>query len=225
MPKIDINKKRYEYDMDPDHCPLCHHGIMPSCLSASNIIRRETQGDVLQIVFLCPRSECQRVFIGMYYQDYGYHRHYVEGPHKLKNTAPYRPVIPDIPVEIKKLSPNYVELISQSEAAEAYQLGQIAGVGYRKALEFLIKDYAISKNPDKEEIIKGSFLGNCINNHVNDVNVKECAKRAVWLGNDETHYIRKWEEKDIGDLKILIRLTQAWILNVLLTESYLSEMK
>ena len=115
-------------------------------------------------------------------------------------------------------------MLSQSEAAEAYQLGQIAGAGYRKALEFLIKDYAIKKNPEKEDEIKKSFLGNCINNFVPDENVKECARRAVWLGNDETHYIRKWEEKDINDLKILIRLTQAWILNSLLTEGYLAEM-
>lgn len=225
MPNIDINNKRYEYDMDPDHCPLCHHGIMPSRIGASNIIRGEIEGDVLQIVFLCPRKQCQRVFIGTYYQNHGFHRHCVEGPHLLKSTAPYRAVIPNVPDEIKKLSPNYLELLSQSESAEAYQLDQIAGAGYRKALEFIIKDYAISKNPEKEDEIKKSFLGNCINNFVSDENVKECARRAAWLGNDETHYIRKWEKKDKNDLKILIRLTQAWILNSLLTESYLAEMK
>ena len=30
------------------------------------------------------------------------------------------------------------------------------------------------------------------------------SQRAAWIGNDETHYVRKWEEKDIEDLKILI---------------------
>lgn len=225
MPMIEIKNKRYEYNMDPDHCPLCHHGIMPTRIGANNIVRREIEGDILQLVFLCPRSDCQRVFIGTYRQRLGLHRHYVEGPHILESTAPYRAIKPQIPDEIKSISPGYVELLSQSEAAEAYELDQIAGAGYRKALEFLIKDYAIKKNPAKADGIKKSFLGNCINEYVTDENVKECSKRAAWLGNDETHYIRKWEEKDINDLKILIRLTQAWILNSVLTEKYLDEMK
>ena len=225
MPEIVINRRQYEYDMDPDHCPLCHHGIMASRIGASNIVRRQIEGDTLQLIYLCPRTECQRVFIGIYLQNYGPHGHYVEGPHVLQSTAPYSAVKPQIPYEIQKISPDYVELLGQSEAAEAYQLDQIAGVGYRKALEFLIKDYAIIKNPEKADEIKNSFLGNCIKTFVADQNVKECSKRAAWLGNDETHYTRKWKEKDINDLKTLIKLTEAWILNTLLTESYLSDMK
>jgi hypothetical protein len=54
--------------------------------------------------------------------------------------------------------------------------------------------------------------------------VKECAKRAAWLGNDETHYTRKWETKDVSDLKLLVKLTVNWIDNVLLTEKYIAEM-
>ena len=101
MPNININDKRYEYDMVPDHCPLCHHGIRPSRIGANNIIRREAEGDILQLVFLCPRSECQKVFIGTYRQNLSYQRHYVEGPHVLKSTAPCRAVRPQVPDEIK----------------------------------------------------------------------------------------------------------------------------
>ena len=54
--------------------------------------------------------------------------------------------------------------------------------------------------------------------------MKECAKRAAWLGNDETHYTRKWEDKDVKDLKLLVHLTVNWIDNVLLTQKYISEM-
>ena len=70
------------------------------------------------------------------------------------------------------------------------------------ALEFLIKDYACLENPDKEEVIKKTLLGKCINEYILDSNVKACAKRATWLGNDETHYVRKWTDQDISDLKI-----------------------
>ena len=59
---------------------------------------------------------------------------------------------------------------------------------------------------------------------VDDTKVKECAKRAAWLGNDESHYVRLWEEKDINNLKDLIQLTRFWIDGNIITEKYTSEM-
>ncbi len=41
----------------------------------------------------------------------------------------------------------------------------------------------------------------------------------------ETHYIRKWEDKDVDDLKLLIRLTVNWIESHILTAQYTKEMK
>lgn len=54
--------------------------------------------------------------------------------------------------------------------------------------------------------------------------IKEMAKRAVWLGNDETHYVRKWEDKDIQDLKNLIDLTVYFISMTLKAKKYREEM-
>ena len=197
MLTIDIGKNRHEYNGAPDHCPLCHHGMEAILIGSNFIARGASEGDVLQLIYRCPRTVCQRAFIGTYRQNKGYHGHYFEGAFILRNTAPYNAIVPDIPNEIKFISPNYVEVFSQSVAAETYQLDQIAGVGYRKSLEFLIKDYAIHKNAEKQKEIQNAFLGNCINDYVDDANVKACAKRATWLGNDEAHYIRKWEEKDV----------------------------
>lgn len=44
------------------------------------------------------------------------------------------------------------------------------------------------------------------------------------LGNDEIHFIRKWTDKDIDDLKVLIRLAMTWIENEVLTKKYLDSM-
>jgi len=104
------------------------------------------------------------------------------------------------------------------------RLDQIAGVGYRKALEFLVKDYCILLDPTSRDAIQNEFLGATIDRRVTESNVKQCAKRAAWLGNDETHYVRKWEDKDISDLKILIALTMNWIRSAVLTEKYLKDM-
>jgi len=103
-------------------------------------------------------------------------------------------------------------------------LTEIAGLGYRKALEFLTKDYAIHKNPDDKEKIEKQWLMPCLKEYYAGTNTLECAKRAVWLGNDEAHYTRKWEDKDVEDLKVLIQLTVSYIQTELLAEEYIQSM-
>ena len=127
---------------------------------------------------------------------------------------------------ITELSSAFVKIYNEAYAAEQMSLMEICGVGYRKALEFLVKDYAIvGKDEETVEKIKKSFLGPCIESYVTDARIKEVAKRAVWLGNDETHYVRKWENKDVQDLKGLIRLTIRWVEQEKETERLLEEMK
>ena len=68
------------------------------------------------------------------------------------------------------------------------------------------------------------FLGTVIREFVDDQKIKLCAERAAWLGNDETHYERRWEGKDIEDVKTLIKLTCFWIESDLVTAKYTNEM-
>jgi hypothetical protein len=82
---------------------------------------------------------------------------------------------------------------------------------YRKSVEFLIKDYLIKNRPNDKATIEAIMLGPCIENYVADSRIKEIAKRATWLGNDETHYKRRWIDKDLADLKTMIRLVVHWI--------------
>jgi hypothetical protein len=63
-----------------------------------------------------------------------------------------------------------------------------------------------------------------INDYVNESRIKSTARRVVWLGNDETHYYRTWEDKDIKDMKILIDLTLHWIESEELTRKYEEDM-
>lgn len=125
---------------------------------------------------------------------------------------------------IKEVSPSFVKIYGEAEFSEQESLKEICGVGYRKALEFLIKDYLIKKFPDKEEI-KDMPLGNCIKEMINNPRIKEISKRAIWLGNDETHYFRKWEDKDLEDLKKLIDITVHFISMEVEADRYMEEMK
>lgn len=66
-------------------------------------------------------------------------------------------------------------------------------------------------------------VGNVISTDISDTNIQDCAKHAVWLGNDEAHYVRKWEDRDIEDLIMFIPLTCNWIHSGALTQQYRSE--
>lgn len=76
-------------------------------------------------------------------------------------------------------------------------------MGYRKSLEFLIKDYAIAFHPDKETDIVKSQLSPCINEYIDNKRIKSLATASAWIGNDETHYTRKHEDYNVEHLKLL----------------------
>lgn len=121
---------------------------------------------------------------------------------------------------IQELSPQFIKVYKQAGEAEFLKLDELSGMGYRKALEFIIKDYLISIHPSDAELIKKEYLKPCIVNRIVDHNIKSCAERAAWLGNDETHYIRKWANPDIENLKILLKLTVGFIENDLLAKKF-----
>lgn len=187
-------------------CPFCHSMITPNYLYL----------DEQRLFASCPNENCKNHFvISMDTQN----RFVIVEP----NATPVTRTFSEI---VNSLSSNFVTIYNQAFHAEQIGLNQICGVGYRKALEFLIKDYLISKESDAQKIdsIKNKFLGNCIQENVQNDNIKNVAKRAVWLGNDETHYTRIWADKDVNNLKQLIDLTVRWIENEIETELVLQEM-
>jgi hypothetical protein len=205
-------------DRTPDSCPRCHHNVHPKFLLAQTLGAIPT----CQAAFRCTNHQCQEMFLATYsfYGENGGRRHY-----RLRGVSPVNAKSSEFPEVIQEVSPSFCAIFNQAEQAEAAELEQLVGIGLRKALEFLVKDFAASENPGKELEIRRTMLGPCIAQFINDTNVKECAKRAAWLGNDETHYTRKWESKDVNDLKLLVRLTVNWIESSLLTKKYISEMQ
>lgn len=203
------------YDGAPDHCPVCHHAVQPTDTSQNYIV----PNDRVEVVFRCPNFQCERYFIVRYTVKEAGKNFY-----SFSEAVPLTIETTDYDGRIKDISKDFVAVYRQAEEAELRNLKLVCGPGYRKALEFLIKDYVISRNPSKDDSIKKMPLGQCISNYVKDGNVKEVAKRAVWLGNDEVHYLRKWDEKELKDLKTLIELTVHWIEMEKLTEEAIKDM-
>lgn len=104
---------------------------------------------------------------------------------------------------INKLSPNFVKIFNQSELSEQNGYDEICGMGYRKSLEFLIKDYLCKIQPENADTIKNELLAQSIK-RISENRIKTLAERCAWLGNDETHYIRKHEDYDVNTLKVFI---------------------
>lgn len=202
----------------PDFCPRCHRSVHPKIVTAAKLEERRA----VQAIFRCTHQKCQELFVATYQSAF---RTDAGRPlYDLEGIAPIRAKKSTFPDTVINVSPNFVTIYDQALEAEAAQLDQLVGIGLRKAMEFLIKDFAIVQKPNESDKILSAQLAQCISNYVSDPNIKECAKRAAWLGNDETHYVRKWEDRDISDLKLLVRLTVNWIDNVLLTQKYVAEM-
>ena len=201
-------------DRVPDSCPICHNGIEPIWKYAW------IEGDHAYAVYQCPKKSCYRLFIS-YFDFAGDHKYQI---YFFKGSSPWEPIQGAFHEEVKALSPSFCSIYDEAYEAEQRGLIQICGSGYRKALEFLIKDYLIKKAMADKNSIRAEELGRCIDKHIDDPRIKQCSKRAAWLGNDETHYDRRWEDNDLQDLKTLIELTCNWIQSVCLTEKFMTTM-
>ena len=109
----------------------------------------------------------------------------------------------DIPIsdDVEIVSPIGKQIYVQALKAEHEQLDHIAGIGYRKALEFFVKDFSIVTNPDDEEKITKMSLKQVIEKYIKDEDLKTFALASAYIGNDEGHYYRNNPDKDFKDLK------------------------
>lgn len=187
-------------------CPKCGISIIPDVLYGVQLSNDDEEFNKVFLLNYCPH--CEECFISRHVFDVYYGDGYI-----FDSASPQHPRPKDWGDIINNISPSFVEIYNQAVTAESMNLNQIAGVGFRKALEFLIKDYLISQtqDPDKIATIKNKFLGKCINEDIDNPQLKIVASRAAWLGNDQTHYEQRFDDRDISDLKRMIRLTVHWI--------------
>lgn len=208
--KDDLQRWGYE----PDTCPICHTAILPHY-----ILEYEKDINQYDVLCGCPRNECGSIF----FVEYGVDNFLREI--EFLRCYPYTKERKKFYPEIEDLSPDFINIYNQSYVAEQESLDLICGVGYRKSLEFLIKDYSKANYPDDTEKIERLTLNQCIQNYITMPTIKGMAERAVWLGNDETHYKRKWANRDLNDLKNLIDLTVHYIVMDVKAKKYMDEMQ
>lgn len=204
---IKVNRKdgyKESFDLEmPTKCIHCYKEV--GFIVASTSTYNDRVDEKIAITFQCP--SCER------YSVYEYAiRNKINKLTDLVNYSYTKDVHVSLPKNIHEISEEFVKIYKQAATAEAYNLMSICGVAYRKAAEFLIKDYVIMKNPEKEDEIKKDALGKVIAEQLSDFpKIQTLAKASAWIGNDETHYVRKHNDKDLNDLKAFLLAAATFI--------------
>lgn len=186
----------------PSNCPMCNTVTQIEPIT-NWLIQKDDENNELFSFYFC--SKCEKFFIG----------HYEVLSYETTNLISFSPKesynTKDFPKLIKKLSPDFCEIYNQAYIAQQQGSTKISGIGYRKALEFLVKDYVIFLNPNESVNIKFLKLSSCISKYIENPKIKSLATAATWIGNDETHYIKKNLDYNIEDMLVFIDVMVSFI--------------
>lgn len=188
----------------PNICPHCSQVMTPDIICKTDHIVNFIRGcHVFSILVKC--VHCQEFYALTYETNLDNGNYPTLITYTYSKTVDY-----DLPREVEEFSPKFKEIYKQAQIAELYNLNHIAGMGYRKSIEFLIKDYLITVKKLDETTISKLTLMQAINNLDND-SIKILATASTWIGNDETHYTRKHEDKNITDIKRYLRTLATYL--------------
>lgn len=187
----------------PDICPNCGIGIVPNILSWN----KATETGEIGIIFECPA--CKRIAFSTFVIPRSKNTSWtgINSDYEIETIriAVYPLLInsPPIPKDIKEYFPDFYEIYTQADIAEQCNLHKIIGMAYRKALELLVKGYLVMNNPSDEENILAESLGKSIA-RIPYPKIQALAKAASWIGNDETHTVKKNPDWKVEHMKKFI---------------------
>lgn len=122
---------------------------------------------------------------------------------KAKNVCLY-PTIQFVPYQnetLASISERFIDMFNQALQCEFNENYELAAIGYRSALEILIKDFAINELGKSIEEVSGKKLHAAIGEYLNQNELVNTADVIRILGNDYTHYQRRYPQHDFELLK------------------------
>lgn len=178
----------------PLECPHCSAYGVPSIVASTHVVHNSNTYHLLILEHSC----CDKISQAIYRVN--------NGTGKLLSLLPQIIKSENFPDSIKEISPHFIELYNQCYEAEQRGFLELAGSGYRNAIEVLIKDYAISvlHKPEKEVI--SCSLSKAIQKYLSEVKPSQSADVVRILGNDHTHYERKYNDIDFQILKKYLKI-------------------
>lgn len=107
---------------------------------------------------------------------------------------------------LEKISPRFIDSYNQALRAEAIKDFELAAIGYRHAVECLVKDYAITELKKDRKEVAGKRLVDAIGEYLGEKDLVATADVIRILGNDYAHYERKYPEHDFELLKSYMKI-------------------
>jgi hypothetical protein len=139
-------------DKAPSVCPICHNSIVAVDLNTAFQFDSRVER-----VYQCPNTNCQVLFLARYARQAANTQNFVR-----QRCVPFEFRCASHTETIGSISKDFCEIYGQAEKAEQHGLSLVAGPGYRKALEFLMKDYASFLRPSEKASIEKIALASCI---------------------------------------------------------------
>ena len=164
----------------PKTCPLCGIGNNPTNNEAGKLEIQE--GYIITLHHRCPSCKKYHMTIQEYLRQSDETTMVLVYPNK---------VVTDIDRLFIDHAPRFVEFYSEAIEAEKMGLENIAGTGYRSAIECLIKDYALDFGLDDKEYLSSPKLSfnNAIDRYIKDDELLKGALHFIReVGNDYTHW-------------------------------------
>lgn len=115
---------------------------------------------------------------------------------------------------INQLSPRFVSLYNQAHFCEENNFTDLAGMGYRAAIEVLIKDYALDFDLEPYDKIAKRNLNRAIDTYFKSDKAAMTSADVVRIfGNDFAH----WDKNETYELKVLKQYLNIFI-QIILTK-------
>jgi hypothetical protein len=217
---METKTKRITYGKDnaghfeasvPIKCPHCGFFMDPIQQSISSVAYNG--GTLFTVVF--SSSCCHKSFFANYLV--------LKSSANLINMHPTEmPFV--FPEAIRKISPRFVYLYNQAYSAEQLNHFELAGAGYRNAMEVLIKDFAITVLNEPESEVAKTRLFDSISKYLKEFNSSSVAANVSrLLGNDYTHYERRYSHVDFDTLKRYLHVFIDSIENAYLIQNPVTE--
>lgn len=198
-----------------DKCPICHIGIdlsQNSWWNYHDIHSSEQEKFNIFSIHICPH--CHHGFVTEHHMRVKPNNNDEDDSVLVEESQVVYPhSTPDLNIDeqIRKISPRFYDIYRQCLIAKSEGLSDLYGMGYRKALEQLVTDFAINKYPDEKDKILAMSLHNRIESYFHDSDAKTALMACKWLGNNETHYENCNTKEDIVLFEELIEDTLYYI--------------
>ncbi len=171
------------------HCGVCNDADYIKCLY-SDYNETENPDKLLIMAWRC--TICRKIYISF---------HLIRD-----NQCTYLNMYPRKNISffddnLKNISPAFFDMYNQALQAESNDNFELAAIGFRTSVEFLIKDYAINVLNESPDNVEKLNLYDAISKYLNRENTLKAADVVRILGNDFTHYSRKYPEFDFNIVK------------------------